>query len=305
MDMYYDKKCECEEGIFFDISHYDTIISDTLKGYKPNGTTLFNFIKNGIKEENKRNYRDICRPLGKSKTKNRGRSAGVCDIKKFPADAVVLCDKDGNEYNDGKERYSVYYKKADGSVVKRCQSNLSRCGVAGSFDKVGKLECRSVGWTQKNPKKQAILNELCEEVDALHRENEPISYKYHKIRANQVDNKYLLGDTIYSTMTINYDFRTASHRDKGDLERGLSTLTIFEDNGSDYEGFYLGLPEYKICFDVRDGDTIIFDAHELHANTEYKVNSQRLPIDDMTGNNFAGRIAVVIYLRERLDRCVN
>ena len=104
-------------------------------------------------------------------------------------------------------------------------------------------------------------------------------------------------------MTINYDFRTACHKDKGDLEGGLSTLTILEDMPNNYTGFYLGLPEYKIAFDVRDGDTLIFDAHEKHANTECEVITQRLPIDDLTGTNFAGRIAVVIYLRERMDTC--
>ena len=104
-------------------------------------------------------------------------------------------------------------------------------------------------------------------------------------------------------MTLNYDFRTASHRDSGDLKNGLSTLTIFEDVPENYTGFYLGLPEYKIAFDLRNRDTIYFDAHELHANTEFQVLTDRLPIDDLTGNPFAGRISVVCYLRDKLYKC--
>ena len=104
-------------------------------------------------------------------------------------------------------------------------------------------------------------------------------------------------------MTLNYDFRTACHKDKGDLIGGLSTLTIFEEVDCNYEGFYLGLPEYKICFDLRDGDTLYFDAHEFHTNTDMDVLSDRLPIDDLTNANFAGRMSVVTYLRDRLNLC--
>ena len=104
-------------------------------------------------------------------------------------------------------------------------------------------------------------------------------------------------------MTLNYDFRTATHKDKGDLDGGLSTLTILEDEENNYEGFYTGLPEYKIAFDVRDGDTLIFNAHEFHANTDFKVLSEKLKIDDLTGNNFAGRMSIVCYMREKLKLC--
>ncbi len=106
-------------------------------------------------------------------------------------------------------------------------------------------------------------------------------------------------------MTLNYDFRTASHMDSGDLEGGLSTLTILEDIPGNYEGFYLGLPEYKIAFDIRDGDTLYFDAHEYHCNTEFKVLSDKLPIDDLADNNFAGRMSIVCYMRNKMKDCPN
>ena len=106
-------------------------------------------------------------------------------------------------------------------------------------------------------------------------------------------------------MTLNYDFRTACHKDKGDLIGGLSTLTIFEDIKDTYDYFYIGLPEYKIAFDLREGDTLYFDAHEYHANTDFKVKFHDLPIDNLTNNNFAGRMSVVCYLRDRLNVCGN
>ena len=301
--MKYEKLCKVEIGQFYDISHYDKIISDTCYGLKENGDILFYLVKNNIKEENKTKYKNTIRSNAKSKTKNRGKASGACDISKFPKKAVALCDKDGNEYQDGKSRYSVYYKEASGKVVNRCQSNQVRCGVAGYFDKVAGLPCRKVGWSTKHPLKHNILIDLAREIEEGHKKYCPDSYTFHQKSASLVPNNLLFSKTIYSTMTLNYDFRTATHIDKGDLVGGLSTLTIFEDIPGNYEGFYLGLPEYKIAFDLRDGDTIYFDAHEIHANTEYKVLSDKLPIDDITGNPFAGRISVVCYLRNKLHTC--
>ena len=112
-----------------------------------------------------------------------------------------------------------------------------------------------------------------------------------------------MGNSPYSTLTLNYDFRTAAHIDRGDLIDSLSTLTILEEVEDNYSGCYLGLPEYKIAINVKSGDTLIFDAHEFHANTEMKVLSDILPIDNLTGKPFGGRISIVAYLRNRISEC--
>lgn len=303
MSIVYKKKCEGEMGKYYDISHYDKIIDTTQYGYKENGDLLFCLVKQNINIDCSEKYKDAIRSVAKSKTKNRGKAAGVVNLAKFPRKAVALCDKDGKEFTDDKERYSVYYKEESGKVVNRCQSNMVRCGVAGYFDAIAGLPCRKVGWSNKNPLKHETLIDLAKEIEIGHMYFCKESYDYHKKKADEVPKNLLFKDTIYSTMTLNYDFRTASHKDSGDLKGGLSTLTIFEDADNNYDGFYLGLPEYKIAFDLRNRDTIYFDAHEIHANTEYNVKSDRLPIDDLTGNPFAGRISVVCYLREKLNKC--
>tara|TARA_R100001086_G_scaffold243116_1_gene171601 strand:+ start:10 stop:933 length:924 start_codon:yes stop_codon:yes gene_type:complete len=303
MSNIYDKVWEANAGEFYDASHYDKIITESEYGFNRKGEVLFCFIKGAIKEENRRKYADIIRGCCKTKTKNRGASAGECDLRYFPKKAVELCDKNGDPYTDGKKRYSVYYKDATGKVVNRCQSNQVRSGVAGFFDKVAGLPCRKVGWSNRNPLKHNALIELAREIENNHKEKCETSYKYHRKKADEVSGDMLFDGTIYSTMTLNYDFRTASHQDKGDLQGGLSTLTIFEEVPDNYTKFYLGLPEYKIAFDVRDGDTLIFNAHEYHANTEFEVKTDRLKVDDLTGNNFAGRMSCVCYLRDRLNAC--
>jgi hypothetical protein len=301
--MSYSKKCQCETGQFYNIDYYEKIINETQYGYKEDGSILFCLVKNNIKEENRQEYKDAIRGNCKSLTKNRGASAGPVDLKLFPKKAVEFCDKNGETYTDDKVRYSVFYKEEDGRMVNRCQSNQTRSGVAGYFDKVAGFPCRKVGWSSRNPLKHEKLISLAKEIEKGHLEFCPESYKFHRESADKVKPEFLFEDSIYSTMTLNYDFRTASHRDTGDLIGGLSTLTILEDIPDNYEGFYLGLPEYKVCINVKEGDTLYFDAHELHANTEFKVLSEELPINKLTGKPYAGRMSIVCYLRNRLHLC--
>ena len=303
--MIYPKVFEAKPNDYYNIEHYDYVIRDNQEGYtigdneeiKP----LFYLIKGGIKNPDK--YKEIINKLGKSKTKNRGSASGVCDIKQFPKGAVKLvCPKTHKELEEGHKYVSVKYEDSKGKVCSRCQSNIKRSACAGYFDNVGALPCRAVGWTQKNPDKQKVLVELAEDIDAVFKETNKEYYEKQKKLADMKP-QFRLGETIFSTQTINYDFRTACHKDKGDFKEGLSTLTIFEEIPNNYYGFYLGLPEYKICFDLRDGDILIFDAHEYHCNTEYLVQSDKLPKDDLTGEPFAGRCGVVSYLRNRLWKC--
>ena len=300
----FNKVYEARKGLFYDILHYDTIISTNLHGVYPNGKTLFRFIKGAIPKENRKKYKDIIKPIAKAKTKNRGQATGPCQVEKFPKNAVALCNRKGEVYTDGKDRYSVHYKDKEGKIIGRCQSNIVRSGVAGYFDAVAGMPCRQVGWSRDNLEKHDILSELARDIESNHKNYEEESYLYHKEQAN-LNPSYLFTDSIYSTMTLNYDFRTANHTDYGDLDNGLSTLTIFEELEDNYTGLYLGLPEYKIAFDLRDGDTLIFNAHEFHANTEGEPLTDKLPIDDLTGKNFCGRMSVVCYLRDKIKNCPN
>ena len=296
----FTKKCVGEANKFYPLSHYDDIITNDFTGYDENGDIIFKFHKKAIKNADK--YRDILRNRGKQKTNNRGSATGVANLKGFPKKAVKLIHPTTNEeLPENHKLVSIKYENENGKISKRCVSNYSRGSAVGYFDNVGKLPCREVGWTKNNPEKQSVLVELAEEVEEAFKKTDKSKYEFQKDMASK--SPFTFGDTCFSTMTINYDFRTAAHKDKGDLVNSLSTLTIFEDKPNNYQGFYLGLPEYKVCFDIRDSDTLVFNAHEFHCNTEYKVLSNALPKDDMTGNSFAGRTAVVLYLRNRLHKC--
>lgn len=310
-EIYIKKSYEAQEGFYYPESHYDTIYKNEIKIIDSDTQKIIAILKkNVIPQEDRQKYKDILRSPAKAKTKNRGNGAGKVDIKRFPKQAKELCDKNGNPIDPNKHYTSLFYKNQEGKFVNRGQSNLVRSGCAGYFDKRGSLPCRMVSWSAKNSVKHNELIPLCNVIAETHKLVDIESYTKQKERA-ELSPSYIFGNTIYSTLTLNYDFRTASHRDKGDFKSGLSTLTILEDIPNNYEGLYLGLPEYKIAFDIRDGDILFFDTHQIHCNTEYKVLSDKLGInnivdeDGVSDKYFAGRISIVAYLRERLYLCAD
>ena len=83
--------------------------------------------------------------------------------------------------------------------------------------------------------------------------------KNHKIqydRAHETD--YVIGNTAFSTVTINHNWRTALHQDAGDLKEGFGNLVILQEG--DYDGGYLGFPQFKVAVDPY-GDFLAMDVH--------------------------------------------
>ena len=72
-------------------------------------------------------------------------------------------------------------------------------------------------------------------------EKAPKNHKIQYDRAHETD--YVIGDTAFSTVTINNNWRTALHQDAGDLKEGFGNLVILQEG--DYDGGYLGFPQFK------------------------------------------------------------
>ena len=86
-------------------------------------------------------------------------------------------------------------------------------------------------------------------------------------------------DQQFTTCTLNYNFRTACHKDKGNY--GLSILTTL----GKYTGCYLGFPEYGLCIDIQEGDLLVMNPFEYHCNTEFQEEEN-------------DRVSIVTYTRK-------
>ena len=154
--------------------------------------------------------------------------------------------------------------------------------------------CRITKFTRDEPKKWGLVVPLIKEVNKQYKILAPDLYKIQHNRASEVP-RFQIDDTSYSTITVNYDWRTSIHKDKNDYAMGFGNLTVLEKAKSGhpdckgYVGGYLAFPKYGICIDVRQTDTLAMDVHEYHANTE------------LIGD---GRLSVVCYLRDKMLKCI-
>jgi hypothetical protein len=94
---------------------------------------------------------------------------------------------------------------------------------------------------------------------------------------------------VFTTVTVNRNFRTAIHCDAGDYEGGLGNIAVLQ--AGEFEGGYTCLPRYGVGFDVRTTDVCFFNVHEWHGNTEFRAKK---PFE---------RISVVCYYRNNMMRC--
>ena len=122
---------------------------------------------------------------------------------------------------------------------------------------------------------------------------------------------FAIKETAFSTITINYSWRTALHRDKGDLVEGFGNIIVLEDplNKNTYKGGYTGFPQYGIAANIRHGDFMAMNVHEWHCNTEMKPIHKEVygkwKQNEIDNGWYFNRLSLVCYLREKMIRCKN
>lgn len=174
------------------------------------------------------------------------------------------------------------------------QQNFNHCysNVLGAIDRgsrfpYGRLSRTTQGHFQEFKKFAEIYASANEGFRTLfperwNRVNEIIS----KVR----DPLYSLFGTVFTSITLNFNFRTAFHLDKNNLKGGLAALTVL--SRGKYKGHYLVFPQLRLAFDVKDGDLIIADTQALlHGNTEMERETKD-----------AERISLVFYSREGMTK---
>ena len=161
-------------------------------------------------------------------------------------------------------------------------------GIAGWFDRYPRIPYgRSTVYTRDNPELFARAYPFLQTLADGFKELLPWRYNNQMKAAETIDSRFRVPNTPFTTLTVNKTFRTAAHFDAGDYTQGLSNLLVLSNNGN-YSGGYLVAPEYRIAVNVRPGDLLLINNHEvLHGNTEIEL------LDDQ-----AERISLVCYLRE-------
>jgi len=168
-------------------------------------------------------------------------------------------------------------------------ANSVHSGVAGWFDRYPRIPFgRATSYTRDYFDKFKMSYPFLQRLSKAFEEMMPMRYRNQMEAASKIDPAFLVPETPFTTVTVNKTFRTAAHYDAGDLTSGLSNLLTLSNDGR-YTGGYLIAPEYRVAVNVRPGDLLLINNHEvMHGNT---------PIVCEEGSE---RISLVVYFREKM-----
>lgn len=314
-----NKEIASMEGNYFPESHYKHIIKKDCDVWGINKETgkkklLLRLRKNVIPKKYCKLAVDAFVEASKKKHENRGAAGGHLDRKK-------LRNYVGKLINSGRFR-SGYISNISGTESNQKITNLAPSNIVGYFDKPDRnlkgkgAPCRLTAFNRDNVEKWDSVQPFIKKVDRMFKKLVPSAYKRQYERAHKTPD-FAIGDTSFSTITINYSWRTGLHRDAGDFEGGYGNLVVCEDknNPNKFRGCYLGFPQYGVAVDVREGDFLAMDVHEWHANTEFKPwrkNSKPVISKknsdhklDLENDWHYNRLSMVFYLREGMLKCKN
>lgn len=308
-----DSEIENYEGEYFDESYYKGrnryILKDSnIDVYTDDGKLLLKVRRNVIDKKYTDEALHSLLEASKKKHENRGAAAGVLDTNKMP-------NYIGKFVKPGKFR-TGFYSSISGKKSNQFTSNLSKSNIVGFYDVAdrnlkGKGQpCRLTAFNRDNPILWKNILPFIRQCNKQFKNLVPDKYLIQKKRA-ELTPDFTIKNTAYSTITINYSWRTGLHRDIGDLKTGFGNLVVIEDtnNKNTYDGCYLGFPQYGVAVDVRTGDYLAMNVHEWHCNTEFKPKKKTIcgkwSDIDIKNNWYFNRLSMVMYLREKMIKCIN
>ena len=303
-----DEQIADKEGEHFDESHYHTIINEDTDVYTTDGRLLLKLRKNVIPKHLTDLALESYRDASKKKHENRGASAGMLDRNK-------MANYIGDFVNPGKFR-TQFKSNTTGIQSNQATSNLSPSNIIGFYDKHDRnlkgngAPCRLTAFNRDHPE---LWDQSMPFLNAADKQFKLLTPEEHKKQYKQCHETpdFAIGDTAFSTVTINYSWRTSLHRDVGDFPEGFGNLMVIEDtkNANKYKGAYTGFPQYGVAANVRTGDFLAMDVHEWHANTEFKPINKNITggakENDVLNKWHFNRLSIVCYLREKMIRCKN
>ena len=295
-----DKAIKSRLGTYFPESHYSLILREDADVYSidenNNRELLISFRKKVLPDSLCKTGIECLKKAAMKKHDNRGAAAGPLRKSILPKYANDFSKHVNNNSNKNNLfRTNGYYSKITGEFVNNSLSNTSMSNIIGYFDKpdrnikVNAPQCRETAFTSQQVDKWVKVIPLIQAIDKQFKILIPDRHKSQLKQARQTP-KFTIKNTAFSTVTINYNWRTALHTDKGDLPQGFGNLVVLEEGK--YHGGYTGFPQYGVCVDVRHGDFLGMDVHKFHCNTK---------ITPITKDY--SRLSLVCYLREKMIRC--
>jgi len=185
------------------------------------------------------------------------------------------------------EMISEAHRIMDTYISDTSYANQVNSSIAGWFDRYPRIPYgRATSYTRDHPAQFQLSFPFLQHLSKGFHDLMPQRYRAQQAAASQIDSRFLVPGTPLTTITVNKTFRTAAHRDAGDLNTGLSNLLVLSNTGN-FTGGYLILPQVRVAINVRPGDLLLINNHEcIHANTPIVLLDED-----------AERVSLVCYFR--------
>ena len=261
------------KGKNFNEGWYTTVIEKNADGsyFEENvQKVLFKFRKGVISDKYTTIATDAFLEYSKKKHGNRGIAGGIKDGEK---NARHLTKSGQSEGNYIASNISGYYDRP----------LREHRGILGTI-----RACRTTAFTlnSKDLWTSGVL--FVQRCSKLFKKIAPQQWNCQRKEWENIHTDLKIPKTVFTTITSNYNWRTACHKDTGDFSKGLGNLIVV---GKDFVGGYLGFPQFKILIKIEPGDILFMDSHQWHCNTPIKLKKDGY------------RLSFVMYIREDMKIC--
>ncbi len=235
---------------------------------------------------------EILRPVAaKSGNNNRGVAGGRIDIERIKSGGRpgIQIGKIGD--------FSLYPKKKNGEISSSHIGNPTDSAIIGWTDialrNKKEQKYRMTRWVEDNMEKYTEVVPCFEYISNIFKQYLPD--RWEKQSQVALPRYTKIGNSVFSTVTINSNFRSALHHDKGDFKNGMGCFFIHHSGQRPPSGQPSGppsgqllFPEYNIAVEMENTDFLLFNPHLWHCTAPINPNIKRTTF--------------VCYYREKLIR---
>lgn len=239
------KQTRSLKGQFPDSSHVSRTVREDTKLIGPDGTIVAVFLCNPIPSHLHKLAYELWRTVAELPS-NRASAAGSPSLRRLRSDGT-LSERRGVPRN----------------VLKVLKAQGAAHGMIGYLDSSGR-HFRKTPLTRKHPEMLAGNKQLIHLIDGLYKKHLPTFYANQRAVIGKAP-QWRLWQTVFSTIYVAKNFRTAYHRDSGNLA-GMSALMPM----GKFTGGELVIPRWRVAFALKPGDLLFFDSRQhLHGNLPF------------------------------------
>lgn len=281
-----DEEVDKLGGTFLNDIHYDLLVqNEDVKILKPDGTPLIVFRSKVLPA-------NVCKAAfpalrgAASGAMNRGMAGGI-----IPGGDAVKIGGQRTFIKASDDATRAKPIKKDGTISNTSYSVSVPSGIIGYYDRYPRIPfCRLTAFNLSHPEKFAQAIPYIRAINAVFKADMPDRYAAQLKMIRKTSQDFVINKTAFTTVTVNKNWRTACHKDAGDLREGFGVMSALR--AGKYKGCYLIFPKYRVAVDMQTRDVCLADVHSWHGNS---------PLIGVEG--MYERLSTVLYYRAGMIDC--